>query len=176
MTKRKTAAGRERSSENVALEFGGLFRGLGDIVDLIGKLAEAGEKHIERHGEFRVKGLGDQARGVYGFSIRTGIGGEPHVEPFGNVHASDEGLEVDAVREPLIDVFDEGDEIVITAELPGVRESEISVRFQGDVMTIETRGERRYAKELLLPSAVQAEDVRQSYNNGVLEIRAGKVK
>lgn len=176
MSKRKTTAGRGRSNEGLDLDFGGLFRGLGDLVDLIGKLAEAGEKRVERRGEFRVKGLGDQARGVYGFSIRTGIGGGPKVEPFGNVHTSDEGLVVDEVREPLVDVFDEGDEIVITAELPGVREGEIAIRFQGDVVTIETTGERRYAKEVLLPSAVRADDARRSYNNGVLELRATKAR
>lgn len=174
MTKRKSGEGRGGPDKEVALDFGALFRGLGDFVDLIGKLAEAGEKQIERHGEFRVKGLGEQARGVYGFSIRTGIGGRPRVEPFGNVHASDEGLVVDEVREPVVDVFDEGDEIVITAELPGARESDIAVRFEGDVVTIETHGTRRYAKEILLPDAVHAESVRRSYNNGVLEIRARK--
>ncbi len=169
---KKTSGGIEGGVE---LDFGGLFRGLGDVVDLVGKLAEAGEQQVERHGEFRVKGLGDQARGVYGFSIRSGIGdAEPRVEPFGNVHADQEGLVVDDVREPLVDLFDEGKKIVVTAELPGVQEKEIALRFEGDVVTIETLGERRYAKEVLLPAPVAPETQRLSYNNGVLEIRIDK--
>jgi len=171
--KRKTTS---QDENGVDLELGGLFRGLTDFVEAVGKLAEAGEKHVERQGEFRVKGLGDQARGVYGFSIRSGIaGGKPRVEPFGNVHSSDEGLVVDDVREPLVDVFEEDDEMVITAELPGVAEQDISVRFDGDMVIIETSGDRRYAKETLLPAPVAGDDdVERSYNNGVLEVRVRK--
>ena len=171
--KRKTTS---KNDNGVDIDFGGLLGGLTDFVEAVGKLAEAGEKHIERQGTFRVKGLGDEARGVYGFSIRSGIaGGKPRVEPFGNVHTSEEGLVVDDVREPIVDVFEEGDEIVITAELPGVAEENISVRFDGDMVIIETSGERRYAKETLLPAPVAGdEDVKRSYNNGVLEIRARK--
>lgn len=181
--KKKTASERSASGDEreiaggVELDFGGLFRGLGDVVDLIGKLAEAGEQHIERHGEFRVKGLGDQAKGVYGFSIRSGIGGaKPKVEPFGNVQADEEGLVVADIREPLVDLFDEGEEIVIAAELPGVSGGDISVTFEDDGMKIETLGERHYVKEMELPSAVDPETLKQSYNNGVLELRIDKRK
>ena len=157
------------------LDVGALFRGLGDFVDLVGKLAEDGEKHIERHGEFRVKGLGDQARGAYGFSIRSGIGGDgPRVRSFGNLHAREDGIVVDDMNEPLVDVFDEGDEIVVTAELPGVVEDEILVHVDGGLLTVETVGERRYVKDVRLPAPVTDGGVRQTYNNGVLEIRIGK--
>ena len=46
---------------------------------------------ISRTGEFKVKGLGDKAHGVYGVSVRVGIGGEPHVERFGNIRSTKEG-------------------------------------------------------------------------------------
>jgi HSP20 family protein len=90
------------------------------------------------------------------------------------VRASEAGLVVDEVREALVDIFDEDSEIVITAELPGVLEGEIKISVEGDVMMIETEGERYYAKEILLPEAVSVESLRQSYNNGVLEVRIKK--
>ena len=160
---------------SVTLDFRGLLRGLGDFVDLVGKLTEAGEKHVERHGEFRVKGLADEARGVYGFSIRSGIGGDgPRVRSFGNLHANEDGFVVADVHEPLVDVFDEANEIVVTAELPGVLEDEILVHIDAGLLTIETVGERRYVKDVRLPTPVTDDGYRQTYNNGVLEIRAGK--
>ena len=61
---------------------------------MLGKLVEAGEQQIERTGEFKVKGLGDKAHGVYGVSVRVGLGGEPHVERFGNIRTTKEGPEV----------------------------------------------------------------------------------
>jgi len=174
--KKKTTEKPESADDAPEIELGGLFRGLGDLVNLLGKLAETGEKLKEREGEFRVKGLGDNARGVYGFSVRSGIGGGgPRVQPFGNVRASEAGLVVDEVREPMVDVFDEGREIVITAELPGVLENEIVTSVDDDVLIINTSGKQQYATEILLSEAVLAKSLRQSYNNGVLEIRVKKV-
>jgi HSP20 family protein len=173
--KKKTTKKPDAPGDAAEVEFGGLFRGLGDFVNLLSKLAETGEELKERDGEFRVKGLGDNARGVYGFSIRSGVGGgKPHVQPFGNMRTSDAGLVVDEVREPLVDIFDEDSEVVITAELPGVLEGEIEISVEGDVVTIETKGERYYAKEIQMPEAVSAKSLRQSYNNGVLEVRVKK--
>lgn len=173
--KKSTSSDDSKASGDFGLEFGGLFRGLGDVVTLVSKLAEAGEKHIERQGEFRVKGLGDQARGVYGFSIRSGIGDSgPRVEPFGNVHSSEDGLVVGDVLEPLVDVFDEGDELVITVELPGANSEDIRVRLEADMLKIEAHGERQYAKDVLLPTPVTNRDLKRFYNNGVLEVRLRK--
>jgi HSP20 family protein len=158
----------------VDIGFGSLFQGLGDFVGVLGKLVEAGEQRIERTGEFKVKGLGDKARGVYGVSVRVGLGGEPHVERFGNIRATREGPEVVDVREPLIDVFDEEKEIVVAAELPGVPEEAIEVAVRGDVLYLSSSGERRYAKEVLLPSPVDVASMRRSFKNGLLELRLKK--
>ncbi|SJZ58785.1 HSP20 family protein [Enhydrobacter aerosaccus] len=172
MTKRGKTGGKDDGPE---IEVGGLFRQLGEAVDLLGKLVEVGAVH-SRQGEFRVKGLGDKARGVYGFSIRTGLGGESgaQVERFGNVHPSREGFVVDEVREPLVDVFDEADEVAVTAELPGVTEAEITVEVLGDQLTVESKGERRYAKEITLPAEIDPATLQRKYNNGVLELRMRK--
>ena len=158
------------------IELGGLFRGLGDFVNMLGKIVKTGESLKESEGEFRIKGLGDNARGVYGFSVTTGIEGTgPRVQPFGNVRNSKAGLVVDEVREPLVNIFDEDREIVITAELPGVLENEIVINFEDEVLIITTSGDQRYATEIPLSDAVLAKSLRQSYNNGVLEIRFQKV-
>jgi len=168
---------REGKKEEVTIDlgFGGLFKGLGNFIDLLGEMIETGEEEVTRSGEFRVKGLGDKGRGVYGFSVRTGIGGIPRVEPFGNIRTTDEGPVVADVREPLVDLFDEGQEIVIVAELPGVGEEEIHVEVQDDILSLETTGERKYAKEVLLPEAVETATLRKTYRNGILELRLKKV-
>jgi len=172
MTKNTKAGGSRNKPE---IEIGGFFRSLGEAVDLLEKLVETGGAHT-RQGEFRVKGLGDKTRGVYGFSIRTGLGGEAgaQVERFGNVRPSREGFVVDEVREPIADIFDEHDEVVVTAELPGAKEAEITVELKGDMVTIESKGERRYAKEIVLPVEVDPASLQKKYNNGVIEIRVRK--
>lgn len=156
------------------LGFGGLFKGLGNFLDLISEMAETGEQEVKRSGEFKVKGLGDKARGVYGFSVRTGVGGMPKVEHFGNIKSTDEGPVVADVREPMVDVFDEGGEIVMVVELPGVSEGEIKVDVQEDILTLQTTGERKYGKDILLPAKVDAGSLQKTYKNGILELRAKK--
>jgi HSP20 family protein len=159
---------------NIDLGFGSLFKGLGDFMDIISELAETETGEKSQTGEFQVKGLGDQARGVYGFSVRTGIGGIPQVERFGNIRKTDTGPIVADVREPLVDVFDEGHEIVIVVELPGVTETDIQIDLKDDILSIETTGSRKYAKEILLSEAADASSLQKTYTNGILELRLKK--
>ena len=178
MSEKKSEKRETKEGAKVAFDlgFGGLFKGLGDFIDLLGDMIETGEEEVTRSGEFRVKGLGDKGRGVYGFSVRTGIGGIPRVERFGNIRTTEEGPVVAEVREPLVDLFDEEQEIVVVAELPGVAEEEVHVEIQDDILSLETTGERKYAKEILLPEPVDAATLQKAYKNGILEIRLKKTK
>ncbi len=162
---------------SIDLGVGGLFKGLGNFLDLLSDMVESTEETEEttRTGEFKIKGLGEKGRGVYGVSVRVGVGGVPHVQHFGNIHSTQEGPEVVEVREPLVDVFDEKQEIVVAAELPGVGEEEIHIDIQDDVLSLETTGQRKYAKEILLPAPVDAATLQKTYKNGILELRMKKV-
>ena len=174
MTKDKDKERRAEAEAIVDLGFGGLFKGLGSFIDLLGEMVEASESEKTRSGTFRIKGLGQRGRGVYGFTVRTGIAGIPRVESFGNIRTTAEGPVVAEVREPLVDVFDEPEAILVVAELPGVGESEVRIEIHDDVLTLETTGERKYAKEVLLPAAVEGDPIRRSYKNGILELRMKK--
>ena len=161
---------------SIDLGLGGIFKGIGEFLELVSEMAEQGESEVTRTGEFQVKGLGEKARGVYGFTVRSGLGGIPRVERFGNIRSTDEGPVVDEVREPMVDVFDEGESVLVVAELPGVAEEEIAVEVRDDVLSLEAKGDRRYAKEVLLPCPVDVATLRKAYKNGVLEVRFSKAK
>ena len=182
MVERKTTSGRQerrragREEVGIDLGLGGVFKGFGDFMNLLSEMVEAGESEVTRTGEFKVKGLGEKGRGVYGFTVRTGIGGTPRVERFGNIRSTQEGPVVDEVREPMVDVFDEGETVLVVAEVPGVAEGEITVEVRDDILTLETAGERKYAKEVLLPCPVDAASIKKAHKNGVLELRFGKAK
>jgi len=164
---------------------GGLVKGLGKFVDLVEKVEEAGGE-IKRKGE--IKGLGEKTKGIYGFSIKTGIGGRPTLhqnkfgagqefQTFGNIKKTKEGFKITETREPIVDVFDEKDHILIVAELPGVSEDSITLDMKGDILTLEAGDEKRkYAKEILLPAKVYPHTKETSFKNGVLEVRIKKIK
>lgn len=161
---------------DINVNLGGLFQNLGALLSAINDLAErAGAEGATAQGGELKFGKDSQLRGVYGFSIRSGIGGKPRVQPFGNIRPTPQGPEVDEAREPLVDLFDEGAEILLVAELPGADQADIAVELHGDILAIEVGGARRYAKELLLPAPVDPDSLRQSYRNGILEIRLKKL-
>ena len=153
------------------ISFGGLFKGLGNLIDLASKASEEG---VERTGE--ITGLPKGAKGVYGFSIRT-LAGKPVIESFGNIRETAKGPVVEEVREPMVDIFDEKDRILVIAELPGVSEREIKIEVNGDILNLAAADrDRKYAKEILLPGKVKSDSVKTAYKNGILEITLEKEK
>ena len=156
------------------IKLGGLFENLGKLVDFAEKLKEM-QGEMKKEGEFTIPGKKD-IKGVYGFSIRTGLGKDgstkPIIEPFGNIKKTPKGTVVEESREPLVDVFDEKDGINIVAEMPGVEEAEISYEIKGDVLLLLAG--KKYSKEILLKSQVEPEPIGKSYKNGVFELKLKK--
>ena len=159
------------------VDFGGVLGGLGTFIQKLGELAEKGQE-LRESGE--INGPGGKVKGVYGFHIKFGLGNDGvRVEPFGNVQTDERTGEavVSEVREPMVDVFDEKDHILVIAELPGVSEGKIKVEVAGDILTLTAADkDRQYAKEILLPAQVNSESIKTTYKNGILEIRLEKKK
>lgn len=151
---------------------GGIFEGIGNLVDLASKLSEETEE-IKKTGE--IKGLGGKARGVYGFSVRTLAGKKPVVETFGNIKRTKEGPVIEEVREPIVDVFEEKDFVRVIAELAGVSKEDVKIKINQDILNLSAeREQRKYSKEILLPFSVKPDPVEFSFKNGILELKLGK--
>ncbi|MDD5309890.1 MAG: Hsp20/alpha crystallin family protein [Deltaproteobacteria bacterium] len=177
---KEVAMGRKRQPQAGADDVGpgSMFRSFGGFLDLLSNLsnlAEQGGGELSRSGE-----VGDDKKGVkavYGFSVRVGGAGKPLVEKFGNVKDDGCGAVVEEAREPMVDVFDEGDHLLLVAELPGVDVGDIRFEIKDDVLTLNAaRGERKYRKEVLLPAAVLVAGVTPSHRNGVFELKLPKAK
>jgi len=174
-------ATRSRSDKSSAADFGtvklglgGLLKGIENLIDLAAKLNESGGQ-VSRTGEVDLSHLKEGMKGVFGFSVKTAIGGEPVVESFGNIRQTPEGPSVEEVREPLTDIFDEEHEIRIYAEMPGVEEKDIRLDLKDDILDIRAEsGQRKYHKEILLPAPVNPKTMTSRYSNGILEIEVGK--
>ena len=123
---------------------------------------------------------------VYGYSMSMGPDGKPIIQEFGNVKPSKKpgafgfeqpALEPQDAREPLVDVMNESDQVRVVAELPGVEKSEIKTTISEDTLTIKVDSAgRRYYKDVQLPSNVDPDSSKASYNNGVLEIMLRKLE
>ena len=150
------------------IRFKGVMKNLGDLMKQVSRLVEEGGGEIERRGE--IEGPGG-SKGIYGFTIRTGLGGErPVVREFGNVRPIRKGAVVEEVRDPIVDVFDEEKEVSVVAEIPGVEESELDLQVKDDVLIISTNGDKKYQTEVLLPRAFAPGAMESSCRNGVLKV------
>jgi len=166
------------AKETIGVGLGGMFKGLTDLVEKLGELAESGEK-FTRTGEFRVQGPGGkEGKGIYGFSVKVGLGDDKvRVEPFGNIRkdAKSGQTVVQEVREPIVDVFEEKDHVLVVAEMPGIGAENVKLEVKDDLLTISAeKGSQKYRKEVLLPGSYPREKMQISCNNGVLEIKCVK--
>ncbi|MEQ6885659.1 Hsp20/alpha crystallin family protein [Salicola sp. Rm-C-2C1-2] len=92
---------------------------------------------------------------------------------------------------PSVDITENNDAFVITAELPGIRKEDVKVSVQDGVLTIQ--GERsfenteddsrrhrverfygHFSRSFTLPENVDDENIKANYRDGVLELTLAK--
>src|SRR5919206_436661 len=102
------------------------------------------------------------------------------------VFGEDEGIARGSWN-PTVDIYENKDQIVIEAELPGMNREDFDLSFENNVITL--RGERRFEKKdesdnyhrversygsftrsFTLPQTVQADNATAEYKNGVLRV------
>jgi HSP20 family protein len=152
----------------------GILRGFTDLMEKLGDLAEKGEQ-LSKTAQFQGKGPAKDLKGVYGFSVKMGLGGEEvKVEPFGNIRRDEKSGQtvVQEIREPVVDVFEEEDHTLVVAEMPGIGVEDVRLDVKDDLLTIYAeKGSKKYRKEVLLPRSYPRDKMLVSCNNGVLEIK-----
>ena len=169
-------AGRDREAKaDIGFEFGGVLGKFGNVLEKLADLAQRGQE-LSHTGDLKLDPQG-KVRGVYGFSVKTALGDrgeqEIKVEPFGNIRREPSGRTVvEDVREPLVDVHEEEDHVLILAEIPGVSKKDVKLDLAEDRLTISARrGEKRYHKEVTLPGRYLPENMRWDCANGILRIQ-----
>ncbi len=94
---------------------------------------------------------------------------------------------------PSVDVAETDNEVVVTAELPGVEQDNVDITITDDVLTL--KGEKKEEKEvkeknyhriersygsfqrsISLPAGVQADKAKATYKDGVLHITVPKAE
>ncbi|HEY3318351.1 MAG TPA: Hsp20/alpha crystallin family protein [Coriobacteriia bacterium] len=88
---------------------------------------------------------------------------------------------------PTVDVVRRGDDLVVRAELPGVKPQDIDVALTDDVLTIKGKREEKaeykegdyirkessfgsFERQIMLPQGVGTQDISAGYGDGILEV------
>jgi len=94
---------------------------------------------------------------------------------------------------PKVDIFEEGDNFVVKAEIPGMKKEEIEVNLTDDMVTIsgekkkEEKVEKKdyyrfersfgsFSRSFRLPKDVQADKAKAIFKDGVLELKVPKTE
>jgi HSP20 family protein len=94
---------------------------------------------------------------------------------------------------PSVDIFEEGDEVVVKAETPGMKKEDLDVKIEEDAITItgekktEEKVEKKdyyrlersygsFCRSFRLPADVQADKAKATFKDGVLEVRVPKTE
>lgn len=102
-----------------------------------------------------------------------------------------ERISKEATWSPSMDISEDKNQVTIKADLPGVKQSDIDISVDNNIITI--KGERRHEEEhkekkyhsverfygsfmrsMALPAYVEADKIKASYKEGVLEIHIPK--
>jgi HSP20 family protein len=92
---------------------------------------------------------------------------------------------------PPVDITEGEDALVLSFDLPGLKEDEIQVELDDNVLTVSGERERKhevkqddyfryerrfgsFSRSVALPAGVKDDQIEASYENGVLEIRVPK--
>ncbi len=120
---------------------------------------------------------------------------EPFFRPFGLLEVVEEMARAafDTGLTPKLDIYEDKNELVIKAEMPGIGKKDLNITLEDDVLTIKadkkaekevkdathyTR-ERRfgsYCRYMTLPAHVDTEKVSAILKKGLLEIRLPKAE
>lgn len=92
---------------------------------------------------------------------------------------------------PPVDIYEDDQKLALKLEVPGVKQDDIDIQVEGRTLTV--RGERKYEKEekqenfhrvehrygtfarsFTLPNSVDAENVKATYDAGVLQLEFPK--
>lgn len=159
--------------------FEALFRGIAGILqmanDIVVRAGDEGTGSVEvrRSGSSGAPGT---INARYGASVRVGVPVAPPRRPVTVRQNARREPIIDDAREPIVDVFDEGDHYTVIAELPGVEQADLDWNVRDGVhLTLRAESaDRKYVAQLGLPGLVSEHAAVCSYANGVMELRLWK--
>jgi HSP20 family protein len=93
---------------------------------------------------------------------------------------------------PPLDVLENSDEIIVRADVPGMKSDEIDLSISGDILQIKgerkreieredenyhaiERGYGRFSRQITLPAPAKVDAIAASYRDGVLTVRLPKI-
>jgi len=125
------------------------------------------------------------------YPIRETAALQNRVSSFFQDFADENNTEATGKFIPAVDIYDDGEKVVVKLEIPGVKEEDVDIRIENQ--TLSVRGERKFEAEekkenfqrverhygsfyrsFTLPTSVDTENIGATYDAGVLKLELKK--
>ena len=148
-----------------------------DIYEELEKLGDLIDETVQKAFENSSEKTPVRRNRIQGFSIKIGPDGKPRIREFNSRQPRQNELELSDDPEPLVDLIDEGETLVVLAALPGVNKDAIDLRITENCLTVSVdAADFEWYEELRLPTRVDPKSACASYKNGVLEVKVNKLE
>ncbi|MDI6916764.1 MAG: Hsp20/alpha crystallin family protein [Thermoplasmatales archaeon] len=164
------------------LKLGGVLSGLGEFLSKAAEKGEAveGGKTFEGKGykgaySYRVTTIRKEGPRRVGVGIRPGAGYERGYKPPQIEKPKAVEPEVKE-KNPLVDVFDKNDHVLIVASLPNIKEEDLEFSIKDNVLKITAKTpEGKVEKDISIPEDSRVSKIKGvSFRHGILEIKLTK--
>ena len=92
-------------------------------------------------------------------------------------------------QSPLVDVFENADELLLVADMPGITPEELAIQVDKDALTIESHraaspsakllaaefAPRDYRRSFTIPHGLDMDKIKAEFSNGVLSLHLPKL-
>ena len=162
-------------------QFKGMFKNIFDNIlnNLPPELQGLDPEEIKKEFMKNRSKFGFKGPFMYGFNVNIGPDGKPTFDSFGTIKQKSTGeATVKKEREPLVEVNEEVDQIIVIAEMPGITKNDIEIKATSRTLTIASKSPdfgRNYYKEVDLPAAINSNVAKARYQNGILEVKLKKI-
>ena len=116
-----------------------------------------------------------------------------HWDPFQDLRHWPSFKDAEGAWAPVVDIFEQGDDLVVRAEVPGVKRDGLDVKVDGNTLVLSGerlrdkdaeegqnyRRERSYGsfvRSFTLPKTVDSTRISAVYRDGVLDVRIPKAE
>lgn len=148
-----------------------IFKGLGRFINLVADMIENDENEVNIEGIINDPEKNKKIDAKYGVNIK--IGGENFSSEKLNKFKNNSNLDriISKVIEPMIDIFEEVDKIIIVMEIPMVKEEDIKLEINENILTMNAvNKELSYYKTIKLNFIPRENSVKTKLNNSIYSI------
>ena len=148
-----------------------------DIYEELEKLGDLIDETIQKSFDPSSEKTPVRRNRIQAFSIKIGPDRKPRIQEFNSRQQRRNKPAISDDPEPLVDLIEDGETLVVLAALPGVKKDDIDLRITESCLTMSVdTADFEWYNEFKLPTKVNPKSACASYKNGVLEVKVKKLE